>query len=141
MDVIKKEYYFLATPLYSFKEGGLVWDPQLQNEWKKSISILENSGIKIMVAFRDLDQTKSGKWLREKEFQLIKDSLGLIVILGNTPGIYFESGYAKGSGKKLYGIRTENLIKMGPKVQEWIESSFEAVFDTAEELSLYLKTR
>ncbi len=138
--MIENEYYFLATPLYSFKDGGLVWDSQLQDEWKKSIAVLENSGINIVVAFRDLDQTKPGKWLRETEFQLIKDSLGLIVILGNTPGIYFESGYGKGSGKKLYGIRTENLIKMGPKVQEWIESSFDAVFDTAEELSLHLNT-
>ncbi len=129
-----KEYYFLATPLYSFHGDKLVWDPNLQAEWIKIIGVLEKSDIKVVVAFRDLDQNKSGEWLREKEFQLIKDSLGIIVILGSTPGIYMEAGYARGMGKKLYGIRTANFKRLPPKVQQWLESTFNAVFDSPEKL-------
>jgi nucleoside 2-deoxyribosyltransferase len=129
-----RPYYYLATPLHSFKEGGLVWDPELQDKWQEVIRVLEEKGLKITVALRDLDQTKSGSWLREAELNLIKNSQAIIVIMGNTPLTYFESGYAKGLGKRLYGIRTDNLIKMGPKVQEWAESAFDAVFNSPLEL-------
>jgi len=134
----KENCFFLATPLYSFRDDKLVWNQNLQEKWKAVIQALEKENIKVVVAFRDLDQNKSGEWLRKKEFKLIKNSLGVIVILGNTPGIYAETGFAKGVGKKLYGIRTDKLEKMGPKVQNWIESMFDAVFDSPQELAKYL---
>ncbi|MBI2013407.1 MAG: hypothetical protein HYS87_01070 [Candidatus Colwellbacteria bacterium] len=134
-----KDYYFLCTPLYSWNGSKLVWDEEMHKGWESVVKKLESSGLKIVVAFRDLPQKKSGAWLREKEFQLIKDAKGVIVLMGNTPGIYAESGYANGIGKPLYGVRTPRLLDFGQKVQDWIESIYTKVFEDPEELIAFLK--
>ena len=111
----------------------------MHKRWLTIVEQLESFGIKIIVAFRDLPQKESGKWLREKEFDLIYNAEGVIVLMGNTPGIYAETGYAKGIGKPLYGIRTEKLSGFGEKAQDWIESMYTKVFNNAEELTEFLK--
>lgn len=131
-------YYFLCTPLYSWDGKKLYWDKKMHEEWRKLIGQLENKGLKIIVALRDLPQDKPGSWLRKKEFDLIKKAKGVIVLLGNTPGIYAESGYAKGLDKPLYGIRTDGLKGFGEKVQGWLESIYTKVFSDTDSLADFL---
>jgi nucleoside 2-deoxyribosyltransferase len=135
----EKEYYVLCTPLYSWDGKRLFWDELLHEQWKLITNKLEDAGIEVFIALRDLPQSKSGSWLREKEFDIIEKSKGVIVLLGNTPGIYAESGYAKGVGKSLFGVRTERFGDFGEKVQDWMESMYTKVFETPEELINFLK--
>jgi len=135
---VRKPYYFLCTPLYSWDGNKLRWDREMHKEWYGIVRQLENNGLKVVVALRDLPQNRTGKWLRRKEFELIRKASGIIVLLGNTPGIYAESGYAKGLNKPLYGIRTERLKDFGVKVQNWIESIYTEVFDDADSLIRFL---
>lgn len=137
----RKPYYFLCTPLYSWNGRKLRWDREMHKRWLKIVKRLEDDGLRVVVAVRDLPQRKSGRWLRRKEFELIKKAKGIIVLLGNTPGIYAESGYARGLGKPLYGIRTERFKDLGSKVQDWIESIYTKVFDDAESLVRFLANR
>lgn len=110
----------------------------MHKEWRSIVGRLESDGLKVVVALRDLPQGRTGSWLRRKEFELIRKASGVIVLLGDTPGIYAESGYAKGLGKPLYGIRTERLKGFGGKVQKWIESIYTKVFDDADSLVRFL---
>ena len=135
----RKPYYFLCTPLYSWDGRRLRWDKKMHKKWHSVVCRLEDSGLRIVVALRDLPQNRPGTWLRKKEFELIKKAKGVIVLLGNTPGIYAESGYAKGLGKPLYGIRTQRLKDFGEKVQRWIESIYTKVFDDADSLGTIFK--
>ncbi|OGZ33984.1 MAG: hypothetical protein A2Y98_00765 [Candidatus Portnoybacteria bacterium RBG_19FT_COMBO_36_7] len=137
----RKPYYFLCTPLYSWNGRRLRWDRKMHKEWRNIVNQLEESGLRIVVALRDLPQSRSGGWLCRKEFELIKKAKGVIVLLGNTPGIYAESGYAKGLGKPLYGVRTNNLKGFGEKVQGWIESIYAKVFDDTESLVHFLANK
>lgn len=137
----RNPYYFLCSPLYSWDGRRLRWDRKMHKGWSNIVNQLEDSGLRIVVALRDLPQSRSGGWLRRKEFKLIKKAKGIIVLLGNTPGIYAESGYAKGLGKPLYGIRTSNLKGFGEKVQGWIESIYTKVFDDTESLVRFLANK
>lgn len=137
----RKSYYFLCTPLYSWNGRRLQWDRKMHKEWRSIVRQFEADDLRVVVALRDLPQSRTGAWLRRKEFELIKKAKGVIVLLGNTPGIYAESGYAKGLGKPLYGIRTQRLKDLGGKVQSWIESIYTRVFNDADSLGRFLNTR
>jgi len=137
----RNPYYFLCTSLYSWDGRKLRWDKKIHEECNNIVDQLEDKGLRIVVALRDLPQSRPGSWLRRKEFELIKKAKGIIVLLGNTPGIYAESGYAKGLGKPLYGVRTDNLKCFGEKVQGWIESIYTKVFDDTESLVRFLANK
>jgi nucleoside 2-deoxyribosyltransferase len=135
---VRKPYYFLCTPLYSWDGSKLRWDKKMHKEWRNIVRHLESNGLNIVVALRDLPQNRAGSWLRRKEFELIKNANSVIVLLGNTPGIYAKSGYAKGLGRPLYGIRTERLKDFEGKVKNWIESIYTEVFDDVDSLVRFL---
>lgn len=113
----------------------------MHKEWRTIIKQLESNGLNVVVALRDLPQSKKGSWLCGKEFDFIKKASAVIVLLGNTPGVYAESGYAKGLGKPLYGIRTASLKGFGEKTQSWIESIYTKVFDDTDSLIRFLVKR
>ena len=75
--------YYFATPHVNtnVKENTLDFEKLARNE--KLCKQLEENGFKIFLPYRDADQNLSGKELMEKEFEVIRNSEGIIVALSD----------------------------------------------------------
>jgi nucleoside 2-deoxyribosyltransferase len=92
--------------------------------------VLENSGIKVFLPQRDIDQNKSGKQILEEELETIKQCKALIIVLSDTRGIYIEAGYAKALGKKIVALKVEETREMS----EWGYAFYDYVVSSTDEL-------
>jgi nucleoside 2-deoxyribosyltransferase len=127
--------YYLATPMYrtDVKHSEKSPERQLRNE--KIANILEENGIEIILPQRDIEQEKSGKQIMEQEFELIKNSNGLIIILSDTRGIYIEAGYAKALGKPVIALMAEETRELS----EWGRAFFDHIASDVHEVISIIK--
>jgi len=122
--------------MYEVKENKLEFSQRLLDFNKLIYQKIEKEGIHLIVPQRDINQKRPGNEIREEEFGIIrgKDCNGLIMILGHTPGIWAEAGYAKAFDKKNYGLKLKNSWNL-----DWLNSLFDFVSEDIDELIMEVK--
>ncbi len=130
---------YLASPMASTKrlDGYSFSRKKLLRNKKIAQKLIENG---LDVFLPQENQKKSEKLTLEKELRMIRDCEFLIAILSDTRGAYLEAGYAKGLGKKIYGLKVEETrVGEEGKVSEWLAGFFDYIAYDIKELIEYLK--
>ncbi len=128
--------YYLASPMTDpdVKDREAHKQFYLQRN-EKIAANLEKAGIKIYLPQRDTDQKLPPKKIYLKNLEAIKKSLGVIIVLSDTRGVYMEAGFAKALGKKTIGLRVEETRALGRMVRNFLDN----IVGSEEELAMVIK--
>jgi len=125
---------YLASPIISMKKPKqLKYSSEKMSRNKIIAEKLIKNGFDVFLPQEN--QKSTAKLTLENELQQIKKCDILIAVLSDTKGVYLETGYAKGIGKKIYGLQVEET---GP-VSEWLNNFFDYIAKNTEDLIQYLK--
>lgn len=100
---------------------------------KKISEKLEQAGLEIYLPQKNQLDTKENTLAQE--LKVIEECDGLIAVLSDTRGVYLEAGYAKGIGKKIYGLEVEETRF----THDWIQGFFDYIAKDVEDLIKYLE--
>lgn len=96
---------------------------------------LQDAGFEIFLP-QDNQETSAEETLN-KEFEMIRNSEFVIVLLSDTRGVYLTAGYAKGIGKKIYAVMLPETRKMPELLNVW----FDYIANDIDELIEYLNNK
>lgn len=126
--------YYFASPMADIAIlDKLEYSDKRWQRNKKIADQLEKAGFEIYLPQENQLETKE-KTLTQ-EFKMIKECNGLIAVLSDTRGVYLEAGYAKGIGKKIYGLEVDETRH----THDWIQNFFNFIAKDVNELINYLK--
>ena len=121
---------YLATPFANTKAKTFEWDQGKLDSNLRLCKKLEEAGFKICLPQRDVDQKMSAEEIVKKELEIIDNCDCLIAVLSDTRGLYLESGYAKGKGKKIIGVKVSGMRELS----RFTATFYDAIVETPEEL-------
>jgi len=133
---MNKAKIYLASPMASTQNREQYKYSESRMKRNQDIALfLRKQGFEVFLPQEN--QKETGLKTLEVELAFIKECDCLVAVLSETRGVYLEAGYAKGVGKKTFGLEVEETRKYS----DWTTAFFEGIAKNKEELVGFIKAQ